>query len=187
MRKSLFATGLALILPFNANSADYVIDTKGAHASINFSVSHLGYSFIKGRFNDFSGSFSYDPADISASSVEVVVETPSLDSNHAERDKHLRGSDFINASKFSQATFKSTSVIDKGDGKMDIMGDLTLHGVTQPIVINAQLIGSGKDPWGGERAGFVGHTRLELADYKVKVVGDSSYVDMELHVEGIKQ
>ncbi|NAX40656.1 YceI family protein, partial [Vibrio sp. V26_P1S5P106] len=161
--------------------------TKGAHASINFKVSHLGYSFIKGRFNTFSGEFSYDENDISASKVSVTVDTTSLDSNHAERDKHIRSADFLNTSKFSNATFVSTQVIDQGQGHLAIQGNLTLHGKTQPITIDAQLIGAGADPWGGERAGFVGATRLELKDFDITVMGPSSYVDMELHVEGIKK
>ncbi|MGR5319092.1 YceI family protein [Vibrio alfacsensis] len=189
MKKSLFATGLAfaLALPFGANAADYVIDTKGAHASINFKVSHLGYSFIKGRFNTFSGDFSFDENNIADAQVNVVVDTTSLDSNHAERDKHIRSNDFIDASKYSEATFKSTKVTDKGNGKLDVTGDLTLHGVTKPITIEAEFVGAGNDPWGGERAGFIGQTRLELADYKIPVMGSSSYVDMELHIEGIKK
>ncbi|WP_114786374.1 YceI family protein [Vibrio tetraodonis] len=190
MKKKVFATGLAAFvmwLPFGASAADYVIDTKGAHASINFKVKHLEYSFIKGRFNDFEGDFSYDPKNVSASKISVTVDTTSLDSNHAERDKHIRSGDFINASKFSTATFKSTSVVDKGDGKLEVNGDLKLHGVTKPITIDAQFIGAGADPWGSERAGFDGKVRLELADFKIPVVGSSSYVDMELHVEGIKK
>lgn len=96
MKKTLMAVGLAAVMsiPFAANAADYVIDTKGAHASINFKVNHLGYSYIKGRFNKFDGEFSYDPANIAASSVVVNVDTRSLDSNHAERDKHIRSADF---------------------------------------------------------------------------------------------
>ncbi|MGC9492755.1 MULTISPECIES: YceI family protein [Vibrio] len=189
MKKTLMATGLAMALlsSVGAHAADYVIDTKGAHASVNFKVSHLGYSFIKGRFNQFDGVFSYDGKDLSNSSVTVNVDTRSLDSNHAERDKHLRSDDFINASKYSTATFVSNKVVDNGDGQFDIMGDLSLHGQTKPIIINAELIGEGTDPWGGERVGFVGTTRLELADFAIKVMGDSSYVDMELHVEGIKK
>lgn len=189
MKKSIIATGLAMAmaLPFGASAADYMIDTKGAHASVNFKVSHLGYSFIKGRFNTFDGEFSYDPANVAASKVTVNIDTTSLDSNHAERDKHIRSDDFINASKFSSATFNSTKVIDKGDGKLDVMGDLNLHGVTKPITISAEFIGAGNDPWGGERAGFVGTTRLELADFNIPVMGTSSYVDMELHIEGIKK
>jgi polyisoprenoid-binding protein YceI len=189
MKKTLFATGLAMVmaLPFGASAADYVIDTKGAHASVNFKVSHLGYSFIKGRFNKFDGEFSYDPANVAASKVTVNVDTRSLDSNHAERDKHIRSSDFIDASKFSTATFKSTSVVDKGDGNLEVTGDLSLHGVTKPITIDAEIIGAGQDPWGGQRAGFYGTTRLELADFNIAVMGTSSYVDMELHVEGIQK
>ena len=181
MKKSLFATGLAIAmaLPFGANAADYVIDTKGAHASVNFKVSHLGYSFIKGRFNTFSGDFSFDENNIADSKVNVVVDTTSLDSNHAERDKHIRSGDFIDAGKFGEATFKSTKVVDKGDGKLDVIGDLTLHGVTKPITITAEFVGAGNDPWGGERAGFIGQTRLELADFEIPVMGSSSYVDMD--------
>ncbi|NLS13428.1 YceI family protein [Vibrio sp. SM6] len=189
MKNGIKGAALALVLSasWGSQAADYTIDSKGAHASINFAVSHLGYSFIKGRFNDFEGRFQFDPQQIEQSTVFVEVDTTSLDSNHAERDKHLRSGDFINTSKYDTATFKSTKVVDKGDGKFDIVGDLTLHGVTKPITIDAMTIGAGKDPWGGERAGFVGQTRLELADFNIPVVGDSSYVEMELHVEGIKQ
>lgn len=189
MKKTLLATGLAMamVLPLGASAADYVIDTKGAHASVNFKVSHLGYSFIKGRFNTFDGEFSYDPSNVEASKVTVNVDTRSLDSNHAERDKHIRSADFIDASKFSTATFTSTSVVDKGDGMLEVKGDLNLHGVTKPITIDAEFVGAGQDPWGGERAGFVGKTRLELADFDIAVMGASSYVDMELHVEGVKK
>ncbi|EDP60779.1 YceI family protein [Vibrio sp. AND4] len=189
MKKSLFATGLAIAmaLPLGANAADYVIDTKGAHASINFKVSHLGYSFIKGRFNTFSGDFSFDEKNIADSKINVVIDTTSLDSNHAERDKHLRSGDFIDAGKYSEAMFTSTKVEDKGNGKLDVTGDLTLHGEKRPITIEAEFIGAGKDPWGGERAGFIGQTRLELADFKIPVMGSSSYVDMELHIEGVKK
>jgi len=188
MKNIIISTGLAVmtLLPLQALAADYKIDTNGAHASINFKVSHLGYSFIKGRFNTFNGTFTYDENDLSASSVEVNVDTRSLDTNHAERDKHIRSDDFIDASKFSTATFKSRRVEDKGDGELAISGDLTLHGKTKPIVISASFIGEGKDPWGGHRAGFIGSTRLELADFDIQVMGTASYVDMELHVEGVR-
>ena len=189
MKNKILAIGCAVLmsLSFNAQAADYVIDTKGAHASISFKVSHLGYSFIKGRFNKFEGDFSYDPKNIASSKISVTVDTTSLDSNHAERDKHIRSGDFLNASKFSKATFKSTSIVDKGNGLLEVKGDMNLHGVTKPITIQAEFIGAGADPWGGERAGFEGSARLELADFKIPVVGSSSYVDLELHIEGIKK
>ncbi|MDD1779583.1 YceI family protein [Enterovibrio sp. ZSDZ35] len=188
MKKAILALGFgAATLATSVMAEDYVIDTEGAHASINFKVPHLGYSFIKGRFNDFNGEFSYDPENVEDSVVVVNIDTTSLDSNHAERDKHLRSDDFINASKYSSATFKSTSVVQNADGTLTINGDLTLHGKTNPIAIDASFIGAGADPWGGYRAGFDGTTRIELADYDINVVGPSSYVDLELHVEGIKK
>ncbi|GEM76141.1 YceI family protein [Vibrio sagamiensis] len=189
MKKSIIATGLAFItaMPLNAAAAEYIIDTKGAHASINFIVSHLGYSFTKGRFNTFSGDFTFDEKNLANSKVNVVVDTSSVDSNHAERDKHIRSADFINANKYQKSTFNSTKIIDRGDGKLDVIGDLTLHGVTKPITIEAEFIGAGSDPWGGERAGFSGQTRIELADFEIPVMGASSYVDMELYIEGIKK
>lgn len=189
MKKLLLVTAItsALALPTFANAADYVIDTKGAHASVNFKVSHLGYSFIQGRFNTFSGDFSFDQNNVEASKVSVTIDTTSLDSNHAERDKHIRSGDFINASKYSTSTFVSNKVVKKADGGLAISGDLTLHGVTKNITLDAQFIGEGQDPWGGHRAGFTATTRLELKDFDIAVMGASSYVDMELQIEGVKK
>lgn len=189
MKKHLIALGLmaAASVPTIANAADYVIDTKGAHASINLKVSHLGYSFIKARFNKFDGSFSYDPQDLAASKVTVNVDTSSFDSNHAERDKHVRSGDFLDVSKYGTATFTSTKVEPKADGEMTIYGVLTLHGQTKPLEIDAKFVGAGEDPWGGYRAGFTGSTRIELKDFGIQVMGTSSYADLELHVEGIRQ
>ena len=189
MKKLLLITSLAsvLTLPVLANASDYKIDSSGAHASVNFKVSHLGYSFIQGRFNTFSGEFSFDANNVEASKVSVSIDTSSLDSNHAERDKHIKSNDFINAGKFSTSTFVSNKVVKKADGGLAISGDLTLHGVTKNITLDTQFIGEGNDPWGGYRAGFVGTTRLELKDFDITVMGASSYVDMQLHVEGIKQ
>ena len=171
------------------HAADYVIDSKGAHASINFKIKHLGYSWLTGRFDTFSGSFSYDKSNIASSKIEVNIDTTTVNSNHAARDKHLKSDDFLDVSKFSQATFVSTSVADKGQGKLDITGDFTLHGVTKQIVINASLTGEGKDPWGGYRVGFSGTTRIALKDFAIeKNLGPAStHVELSLFIEGIKQ
>ena len=122
------AATIALSAPASAD--DYVIDTKGAHAFVQFKISHLGYSWVIGRFNDFSGGFSYDEANPAASKVSVSINAASVDSNHAERDKHLRSKDFLKVDEFSTITFNSTSYEEKGDGKALLKGDLTLHGVT---------------------------------------------------------
>ena len=113
MKKLLLSTAVsgAMLLSASAvNAADYVIDTQGAHAFVNFKIKHLGYSWLHGRFNTFDGTFSYDAKTPNASQITVNIDTTSLDSNHAERDKHLRGKDFLNVSKYPTATFKSTSV-----------------------------------------------------------------------------
>ena len=184
-KTGLMIAGLALAACLHA--ADYRIDTKGAHASIHFKATHLGYSMLLGRFNDFSGSFSYDPENLEASTVSVKVDTTSLDSNHAERDKHLKSDDYVSADKYPVATFESTGVEDLGDGRFKLMGNLTLHGNTQPIVIDARKIGEGKDPWGGYRAGFAGTTTLVLEDFGIPGIGPTKEVEMELHIEGIRQ
>ena len=130
---------------------------------------------------------SFDANNIEASKVSSSIDTISLDSNHAERDKHIKSDDFINTGKYSTSTFISNKVVKKADGGLAISGDLTLHGVTKNITLDATFIGEGKDPWGGYRAGFEATTRLELKDFNITVMGASSYVDMQLHIEGIKQ
>lgn len=188
MKKLLL--GLTAALAFSAaNAADYDIDTKGAHASINFKIQHLGYSWLAGRFNDFSGSFSYDEDNLTASDIMVTIDTSSVDTNHAERDKHLRSDDFLDVDKYPQAKFVSTNIEPMGDGEMKVTGDFTLHGVTKAITIDAKKIGEGEDPWGGYRAGFTGTTKLALKDFGIDYdLGPASqHVMLTLHVEGIKQ
>lgn len=178
---------LTLTLPASAD--DYVIDTKGGHASINFRISHLGFSWLVGRFDNFSGTFSYDDKNIPAAKISVTIDTASINSNHGERDKHLRGADFLDAEKFPNASFVSKSVTTKGERKASIVGDLTLRGVTKSVAIDADHVGGGDDPWGGHRHGFVGRTTLVLADYGiVKNLGPAAkQVELELHIEGVRQ
>jgi polyisoprenoid-binding protein YceI len=189
MKKLMLSTALLGLLTSHVFAADYVIDTKGAHASINFKIQHLGYSWLTGRFNDFEGKFNFDDAKPEASTINVTIDTASFDSNHADRDKHIKSEDFLHTSKYPQASFVSTKVESLGAGKFKVIGDFTLHGVTNSIVINAEKIGEGKDPWGGYRAGFEGSTRIALADYGItyNLGPASSYVDLNLQIEGIKQ
>jgi len=182
--------GLVLSLSSQAFSAEnYQIDIKGMHAFIEFKIKHLGYSWLKGRFNDFDGQFVYDGDNIEKSSVNVTIKTASVDSNHGERDKHLRSDDFLNVKKHPTATFKSTKVVDKGEGKADIHGDLTLNGVTKKVVIDAEEIGAGEDPWGGFRRGFMGTTSIALKDYNIDFnLGPASEeVELILNIEGVRQ
>lgn len=179
----------ALLSPARAAEEQYVIDTEKAHAFVQFRIQHLGYSWLYGRFNDFGGSFTYDEGDPSKSHVEVVIKTASLDSNHAERDKHLRGKDFLDVNKFPEATFISTSYEETGANAATLTGDLSLHGVTKPVTIAVSEIGHGPDPWGGFRRGFEGTTTIKLADFGIeKDLGPASReVELTLSVEGIRK
>ena len=176
---ALSASNLAL-------AADYALDIKGAHAFINFKASHLGYSWLTGRFNEFDGKFSYDKSKLEDTKIEVSINPASIDSNHAERDKHLKGDDFLDVKKFPKSKFVSTKVMDKGNGKIEVTGDFTLHGVTRSIVIDAVKIGEGKDPWGGYRAGFSGTTTIDVGDYNFKAAW-AGKIQLELLIEGIRQ
>jgi len=178
-----------LTAPALVQAADYVIDTEKAHAFIQFRIKHLGYSWLLGRFNDFDGTFSYDETNPAASKVAVTISTASIDSNHAERDKHLRGKEFLDVDKFPQATFVSTGFTENDDKTAVLTGNLTLHGVTRPVSIAVKPIGHGPDPWGGKRRGFEGTTRLKLADYNIDFdLGPAAReVELFLSVEGIEQ
>jgi polyisoprenoid-binding protein YceI len=170
-------------------AAEYVIDKKGMHASIQFRIMHLGYSWLWGRFNDFDGEFTYDRNNANASKIEVIINTSSIDSNHAERDKHLRGDEFLEVEKFPQSSFVSTSFNMNEDGSGELKGDFTLHGVTKPITIQLTYLGEGDDPWGGYRVGFEGTTRIALADYGIlKNLGPASKeLDLFLAIEGVRK
>jgi polyisoprenoid-binding protein YceI len=188
---SRLALALTITLPgiAAAEMERYVIDTTGAHAFIQFRIKHLGYSWLYGRFNEFSGTFSYDTDASADSSVAVTVKTSSLDSNHAERDKHLRDEKFLDVAKFPEASFKSTSYKETGVNKAVLEGELTLKGITKPITIQVDKIGSGPDPWGGYRRGFQGTTEFALKDFGIDYnLGPASRkVEMILSVEGVRQ
>ena len=173
----------ALTTTLPARAAEYEIDP--SHAFIQFRISHLGYSVLTGRFNQFAGKFNWDQANLQAANIEVVVDTASIDSNWAERDKHLRGADFLDVEKFPKAVFKGTKYTgDAKGGKME--GMLTLHGVTKPLTLDVQFIGEGPDPWGGYRAGFKAQTTLRRADFGMTYdLGPSAQtMEFDLFVEG---
>ena len=192
MKKTMIAAALLVLTPQVFAAAEtYVADTEGMHASVNFKINHLGYSWIVGRFNDFKSSFVFDEDDVANNSVEVTINTSSVDTNHAERDRHLRSDDFLNVKEFPQASFKSTSVTkdDDDDGEYTVQGDLTLHGVTKPVEFEIEEVGAGKDPWGGYRRGFEGEMELKLADFGINYdLGPAAAtVYLEFHLEGVRQ
>ncbi|MFZ6045918.1 YceI family protein [Pseudomonas sp. CR3202] len=190
MLKKTFAAltlGTALFAG-QAMAADYVIDKQGQHAFVNFEIGHMGYSYIYGTFKEFDGAFSFDEKNPEASKIKVTLKTASVDTNHAERDKHIRSADFLNASKNPIATFESTSVKSTGQDTADVTGNLTLNGVTKPVVIQAKFVGEGNDPWGGYRAGFKGATTIKLKDFDIqKDLGPASQeAQLIISFEGVR-
>ncbi|MCE8002413.1 YceI family protein [Billgrantia ethanolica] len=192
-KKVALATALgtaALATAGQAMAAEYVVDTEGQHAFIQFKINHLGYSYILGNFEEFEGRFYYDADDLEASSVEMEVQVNSLNSNHAERDRHFLSDDFLSAGDYPTATFVSTGFEPTGDNEGVLTGELTLKGETREIEMPVTLVGEGEDPWGSYRAGFEGSTTLTLADFGIDMSDFPEVMEeLELYVtfEGVRQ
>jgi len=179
---------LTFLLAFtSAVFADnYVIDTRGAHAAITFKFKHIGISWLVGHFKTFSGEFTYDPENVAATTISVDIDPASIDSNHAERDKHMRGAKYLDVKKFPTAKFVSTTVTANDNGTATVAGDLTLHGVTKNISFEASVVGQGNDPWGGYRAGFEATYELNTQDFGM-TFPPSNTIELGLFIEGIRR
>jgi polyisoprenoid-binding protein YceI len=185
----LFCGFVMLASPAMATK-EYKIDTEGAHAFIQFRIKHLGYSWLYGRFDKFDGKFEIDSDNLESSKINVDIDVTSIDTNHAERDKHLKAEELLDTDKFPKATFVSTGLkLDETKKAGILTGDLTLKGVTKPIDIKVELVGEGADPWGGYRMGFEGTTSFALKDFGINrdLGSASTEVEMILSIEGIRQ
>ncbi|MCG3201537.1 MAG: Protein YceI [Gammaproteobacteria bacterium] len=189
MMKGLLAAAAAAGTAFStmaANAAEYTIDP--SHTFVQFRISHLGFSTMVGRFNKLEGEFSWDKAKPEDSAIHITIDTASVDTNWAERDKHLRGEEFLAVREYPQASFKSTRYTgDATGGKLE--GELTLHGVTKPVTIDVEAVGEGADPWGGYRAGFDGTTTINRLDFGItKDLGPTAEtMQFDLHIEGVQK
>jgi polyisoprenoid-binding protein YceI len=178
----LFAAG-------DVAAASWQIDPN--HSSVEFKIRHF-FSKVTGSFTDWSGAIEFDPENPRAGSVQVVIQTASIDTKNEQRDDHLRSDDFFDAENHPTLTFQSTEVRETEDG-WEMVGDLTMRGVTQQVVIPFEFLGSGPDAWGGTRAGFEGETEVNRKDFGISwnklldsggaVLGDD--VEIELHIEAV--
>jgi len=192
IKRGILVMLLSISCAYSASATEhYAIDIKGQHAFIQFKVKHLGYSWLLGEFRTFGGDFTYDAKHPENNSVRVTIDAASIDTNHAERNKHLRSPDFFDVHQYPKVSYVSTSYEDMGQGKGIIHGVLTLRGVKKAVDIRVQQIGSGADPWGGYRRGFEGHTTLHLSDYHMpfapKLGPVSDAVELFLSIEGVRQ
>lgn len=139
------------------------IDT--THSAIRFSVRHLMISKVHGLFAKWSGALELDEENPANSSVKVEIDAASVDTKEEKRDAHLRSPDFFDVEKFPQLTFASTQVLVDGGKITQVIGDLTIHGVTRQVTLDVEEQGRAKDPWGGQRTAFEAKTQVNRKDY----------------------
>lgn len=143
--------------------ATWNLDT--AHSEIEFKVRHMMISTVKGQFKNFEVSINSESDDISKGTVSVKIDTTSLDTKNEQRDQHLKSSDFFDATEFPTITFVSTSVVGDVQDEFKINGDLTVKGITKPIVVKAEFGGIAKDPWGNEKVGYTVKGAINRSDF----------------------
>jgi polyisoprenoid-binding protein YceI len=142
----------------------YTIDRN--HSDASFQVRHFA-SKVRGGFSEFEGAIEADTSKPSASSVTFTIKTASIDTNNADRDKHLRSADFFDAEKFPEITFKSSKIVPAGKDKYDVTGTLTMRGVSKEVTLPVTYLGSARDPGGNERASFELEAKLNRKDYGI--------------------
>jgi polyisoprenoid-binding protein YceI len=192
MKTRLIALALSLS-PALALAESYQLD--GSHSVTSFAVRHMVISTVRGEFTKVSGSAVIDDADLSKSSVEASIDVASVSTREQKRDTHLKSPEFFDAAKFPTITFKSTKVEKAGEGALKVSGNLTIKGVTKPVVLD--LAGPTKevtDPWGNVRRGISASTKINRKDFGVSwsalveagpVVGDE--VTIQIDAELVKE
>ncbi len=165
-----------------------------AHSGINFSIRHMVFSKVRGRFAAYTGTIELDDDDLTRSSVAVAIDAASIDTGTPQRDVHLRSADFFDVESFPELRFRSTRIEKVDDDRYRILGDLTIRDVTREVSLDVEAGGTGVDPWGNARLGFAAKTSLNRKDFGLGwnqvleaggvLVGDR--VDIELDVQAVK-
>ncbi|HEY9479587.1 MAG TPA: YceI family protein [Gemmatimonadaceae bacterium] len=150
----------------NQSTSTWTIDP--AHTLVEFSAKHMVITTVKGRIPGVNGSVTLDEADPARSKVEVELDAASIDTRTEDRDKHLRSADFLDVENFPTISFRSSrveGVQNREGGSFRVTGDLTIHGVTREVTLDAIYDGRGRDPWGGERVSFSASTKVDRRDF----------------------
>jgi polyisoprenoid-binding protein YceI len=163
------------------------------HSGVHFSVRHLVVSKVRGQFKKWGGTLELDPADPTTAKAVIEIDAASIDTNEPRRDEHLRSGDFLLAADHPKLRFTSSKIERVDDSRFKVHGDLSIRGVTKQVVLNAELSGTVKDPWGGQRVGFTLATSIDRKDYGVSwnqaldhggvAVGDK--VEISIEIEAI--
>lgn len=178
----LFITALMLAVSAAAQAGTWKIDPN--HSSAQFAVRHMGVSTVRGAFTKVSGSATYDPSDPGKTSLEATIDPNSVDTRVEMRDKDLRSPNFLDVQKYPTITFKSKQAKAAGDGKLQITGDLTIHGVTKEVVLDVDGPSAPiKDPMGNQRIGASATTKVNRKDFGVNgapaMVGDDITITID--------
>jgi len=166
----------------------WVVDT--AHSSIEFSVKHMMFATVKGAFQKFEAEVEANPEDLTTASIQFTVDTASVDTRNSDRDAHLRSADFFNVEQYPNLTFKSSKIEKTGDNEYDVIGDVTINGVTKQETFAVTYGGKGINPWGVEVVGFSGEGKINRKDYGLTwnaaletggvLVGDQIKISIEI-------
>lgn len=175
-----------------ARAVVYAIDPD--HSRVTLNATHLGVGTVEGRFDKLSGTLEYDPTNIGASAVRVRIDAASINTNHSSRDEHLRSADFLDTRTYPEITFESTEVTKSKHNELRIAGNLSLHGVTRPVVLLAKFGGATMDMEGKKRVAFATSVSINRKDYGItwnRMIGGSmlvgQMVQISLSIEGVEQ
>jgi polyisoprenoid-binding protein YceI len=153
------------ITDFSTLTGTYAIDA--SHSRFGFVARHAMVTKVRGSFNDFDGTATIDGATPANSSVRVVLKTASIDTRNAQRDEHLRTNDFLDIASFPEITFASTSITHEGGDDFQVIGDLTIRGVSKPVTLPLEFQGAATDPFGNSRIGFEGSIVINRKDWGI--------------------
>ncbi len=163
MKKLIVSLLAAAPVLASAATSSWTIDA--SHSQVGFAVKHLVISNVRGEFGAYQGKLVLDDADPTRSTVEATIDVNSVDTRVADRDAHLKSPDFFDVAKYPSITFKSTKVAKAGKDKLAVTGDLTLHGVTKPVVLDVSTSPEVKGMYGETRRAFSAITKISRKDY----------------------
>ena len=165
-----------------------------AHTTVEFVAKHMMITKVRGRFPDVEGTIRFDEDNIANSSVEATIQVATVNSGSEQRDNHLRTSDFFLAEEYPTMTFRSTLIEPKGEDRFDVVGDLTIRGVTKEVVLGTTFEGRGASPWGAQTVGFSAETTINRKDWGLNwnvgletggvLVSDK--IKLELNIQAVK-